>query len=316
MLKRTMMLGALIGVLVAMGVKLAPVSAKSESGATKADKASLNKLVQQLMDARSNYGENLHRLIEHYKKVGNAQGEKWAKRELKDFKKIRQREYLSRLKGRLAMVNQAALGQSDIVEALVGYRLAYRKSLETLVTVLKGAKDVRRWKHAKRELKELISVNKYLYLRDADTPGVELRPTKKIAAAEKLYNEAMKMNKKSTRYGLIHRYETQLAMEGFRRLIRDYPNSDRIDDAAYQIGELCRNNLKDYRRAIRWYECVVAWDANSPLRANLRIAKLYDKHVVNRLTALDYYRRALDLEARGSSERRRIERRIKRLSGK
>ena len=254
--------------------------------------------------------------IEYYKKVGIAQGEKWAKRELEDFKKIRQRKYLSGLKARLATVNQAALGQSDIVEALVGYRRAYRKSLKIVITVFEGAKDVKRWTWARRELKELISVNKYLYLRDADTPGVELRPTKKIAAAEKLYNEAMKMKKKSTRYGVIHRYETQLAMEGFRKLIRNYPNSDRIDDAAYQIGELCQNNLKDYRRAIRWHECVVAWDADSPLRANLRIAQLYDKHVVNRLTALDYYRRALDIEARGSLKRRRIERRIKRLSGK
>ena len=313
MLKRTMTIAALIGVLVAMGPMLAPALGKTKSGV---DKASLNKLVQQLMDARTNYGESLHRLIEYYKKVGNAQGENWARRELKGFEKIRQREYLSKIKGRLTPVNQAALAQSDLVEALVGYRLAYRQSLETLVNVLEGAKDVKSWIRAKRELKELISVNKYLYLRDADTPGAELRPAKKIAAAEKLYKEAMKIKKKSKRLNLVRRYETQLAIEGFRRLIRDYPNSDRIDDAAYQIAELCQNNLKDYRRAIRWYECIGAWDADSPLRANLRIAQLYDKQVVNRLTALDYYRRALDTEARGSSERRSIERRIKRLSGK
>ena len=105
-------------------------------------------------------------------------------------------------------------------------------------------------------------------------------------------------------------------MEGFRRLIREYPSSDRIDDAAYQIGELCRDNLKDYQRAIRWYECVVAWDADTQLRANLRIAQIYDKHQVNRLTALDYYGRALQIEARGSSERKSIQRRINRLRGR
>ncbi len=316
MLRRTMMVGALIGVVVGMGLKVAPVLGQSESETTEAGKEGLTKLVQQLMDARSNYGENLHQLIEYYKKMGNGQGEKWAKRELKDFNKIQQRKYLQGMKGRLAAVDQVALGQSDIVEALVGYRQAYRKSLETLVGVLEGAKDVRRWTLAKRELKELISVNKYLYLRDADTPGVELRPAKKIAAAEKLYNEAMKMKKRSTRYGIVHRYDTQLALEAFRQLIREYPTSDRIEDAAYQIGEVCRNNLKDYRRAIRWYECVVAWDAATQLRANLRIAQIYDKRLENRLTALDYYDRALKIEARDSSERRRIEQRIRRLSGK
>ena len=161
----------------------------------------------------------------------------------------------------------------------------------------------------------MISVNKYLYLRDADTPGVELRAREKIGAAEKLYSQALELKKRSKGFS-VRRYETQSAMEGFRRLIREYPSSDRIDDAAYQIGELCRDNLKDYQRAIRWYECVVAWNADTQLRANLRIAQIYDKHLVNRLTALDYYGRALDIEARGSSERRRIERRINQLRGR
>ena len=43
----------------------------------------------------------------------------------------------------------------------------------------------------------------------------------------------------------------------------EHPDSDKIDDAAYQIGELCRDNLKDYQRAIRWYECVLAWDSET-----------------------------------------------------
>ena len=314
MLRKTMTVVALTAAVMGlgMGLKVSPVLGESESGASK---ASLDKLVQQLIDTRSNYGENLHRLIEYYKKMGNSQGEDWAKRELKEFRKIHQREYLADLKAKLAAVNTEALGQSDIVESLVGYRRAYRKSLESLVGVLEGAKDVKQWTLAKRELKDLISVNKYMYLRDADTPGVELRAKDEIAAAEKLYTQALELKKKSKRV-LVDKYKTQLAMEGFRRLIREYPSSERIDDAAYQIGELCRDNLKNYQRAIRWYECVVAWDPDTQVQANLRIAQIYDRHLVNRLTALDYYGRALKIEAWGSSQRRSIERRIRRLSGK
>ncbi|MCK4851033.1 MAG: hypothetical protein KAT11_06770 [Phycisphaerae bacterium] len=316
MLRKTMRVVALMAAVMGLGLKVSPVLGQSESRAKEpAGKVSLNKLVQQLMDARINYGENLHRLIEYYKKMGNSQGEDWAKRELKEFGKIRQGKYLAGLKGKLAAVNTEALGQSDIVESLVGYRQAYRKSLEALVGVLKGAKDVKQWMLAERELRELISVNKYMYLRDADTPGVELRAKEKIDAAEKLYAQAMELKKHSKGFR-VRRYETQAAMEGFRRLIRGYPSSDRIDDAAYQIGELCRDNLKDYQRAIRWYECVVAWNADTQLQANLRIAQIYDKRLVNRLTALDYYRRALEIEARGSSERKRIERRINKLRGR
>ncbi len=312
MLRKTMTVVALTAAVMGLGLKVSPVLGESESGTSK---ASLDKLVQQMMDARSNYGENLHRLIEYYKKMGNSQGENWAKRELAEFSKIHQRRYLAGLKAKLAAVNTEGLGESDIVESLVGYRQAYRKSLESVVRVLKGAKDVKQWTLAERELKDMISVNKYMYLRDADTPGVELQAKEEIAAAEKLYTQALELKKKSKGI-LVNRYKTQLAMEGFRRLIREYPSSERIDDAAYQIGELCRDNLKDYQRAIRWYECVVAWDPDTQLQANLRIAQVYDKRLVNRLTALDYYGRALKIEARGSSERRSIERRIRQLSGK
>ncbi len=312
MLRKTMTVVGLLGVVIVLGFNLSAVRAQSGSGSTG---ASLDKLVQHLINDRINYGENLHRLLEYYKKMGNSQGENWAKRELKEFGKIHQRKYLADLRAKLAVVDSEALGESDIVESLVGYRMAYRKSLESLVRVLEGAKDVRKWTLAKQELRDLISVNKYMYLRDADTPSVKLRAEEEIAAAEKLYTESLALKKKSKRI-LVNRYKTQLAMEGFRRLIREYPTSDKIDDAAYQIGELCRSNLKNYQRAIRWYERVVAWDPDTQVQANLRLAQIYDKHLVNRLTALDYYERALKIEAHGSSERKSIERRIRRLSGK
>lgn len=312
MLRKTMTVLALTVAVAVMGLNVSAVLGEDESSPSS---DSLDKLVQQILDTRGNYGENLHRLIEFYKKTGNSLGLNWAKQELDEFGDIHQENYLADRKAKLATVNSEALGESDIVESLLGYRRAYRKSLESLVGVLKGAKDVKRTSLAKRELRDLISVNKYMYLRDADTPGVELRATDQIAAAEKLYNQALELKKTSKKI-LVDKYKTQLAMEGFRRLIREYPTSDRIKDAAYQIGELCRANLGNYQRAIRWYECVLAWDSDTQIRANLRIAQIYDDHLVNRLTALDYYHRALKIEARGSSERKKIERRIRRLSGK
>ena len=312
MLRKSLSFWTLIGLMVVLaGV----VTVSPSWGQGVVDRAGLNKLVQQMVDARSNYGENLHRLVAYYEKTANSRGEEWAKRELNEFRKIRHGEYLPGIEAKVVRVNQGALKESDIVESLVGYRLAYRKHLELLMKVLKEAKDVKRLKQAKREQMELISVNKYFYLRNANTPGIELRPTEKISAAEKLYKQAMALKKRS-RGLVVRRYETQLAMETFRELIRKYPNSTRIDDAAYQIGELCQKNLKDYERAIRWYECVVAWDPETQLRANLRIAQIYDKHLVNRLTALDYYGQALVIEPRGSSSRKDIEQRIKRLRGR
>ena len=277
----------------------------------------LNELVQQVIDARLNYGENLHRLIEYYRKVGNSQRADWARSELKDFKDIHQYDYLPglNLKPRLIPVDLAGCGESDIVEDLLEHRDNYRQSLESLVEVLSAAKEVSRWRDARRELKDLISVNKYLYLRDADTPTADLRATDKISHADQRYAQLLDL-KKDSRILAVNRHKTQLALEGLRQLICDYPSSDKIDDAAFQIAELCADNLKDYQRALRWYECVLAWDPQTQLPVNYRMALIYDKYALNRLAALNYYQRSLQEFPRGSSQRDDIAKRIDQLQGK
>ena len=277
----------------------------------------LNELVQQVIDARLNYGENLHRLIEYYRKVGNSQRAAWARSELKDYRDIHQSDYLSdlNLKPRLIPVDLAGCGEADIVESLLEHRDNYRQSLESLVEVLSAAKEVSRWRDARRELKDLISVNKYLYLRDADTPAADLRATDKISHADQQYAQLLEL-KKDSKVVLVNNYKTQLALEGFRRFICDYPSSDKIDDAAFQIAELCADNLKDYQRALRWYECVLAWDPQTQLPVNYRMALIYDKYALNRLAALNYYQRSLQEFPRGSSQREDIAKRIDQLRGK
>lgn len=279
------------------------------------DQLSLRNLIQQLIDARLNYGQNLYRLVEFYEKNGNIQRRTWAKYELEGFRKINQRDYLPGMQPKLIKMDLAEFSESDIVEALAEYRQTYRHNLESLVDLFKQAKDTPRWMRAKDELKDLISVNKYCYLRDADTPSSDLQPLDQIAPADELYSRALKL-KKDSRPFFANRYKTQLAIEAFRKLIRDYPTSDKIDEAAYHIAEICRENLKDYQRAVRWYECVLAWNPDTQLPVNYRIARIYDKNLVNRLAALNYYRRALQQAPRGSSQHKDIRKRIDKLRGK
>ena len=122
--------------------------------------------------------------------------------------------------------------------------------------------------------------------------------------------------KKETKPLWVNRYKTQSALEGFRELIRDYPSSDKIDQAAYQVAEICRENLQDYQRAVRWYESVLAWNPQTKLPVNYHLARIYDRRLVNRLAALNYYRLALNEFPRGSSRRRDIQRRIDQLRGR
>ena len=290
-------------------------SPQRQDQASEQSQTALSNLVQQVIDARLNYGENLHRLIEYYRKTGNTQRADWARRELKDFRDIDDYDYLPELKARLIVMDLADCGETDIVEVLLEHRWNYRQKLESLVEVFNAAKDVSLWIRAKKELKDLISVNKYLYLRDADTPSSDLQARDQISHAEKQYAQLLAL-KKDSRFLGVSRYKTQLALEGFRQLICDYPTSDKIDDAAFEIAELCSNNLKDYERAVRWYECVLIWDPQTQLPVNYRIARIYDKHLINRLSALNYYQRALQEFPRGSSRRKDIQKRIDRLRGK
>ena len=292
-----------------------PFTAPSAWAQDVSSRTALTDVVQRVIDARLNYGENLHRLIEYYRKTGNSQRAAWARRELKDFRDIHEYNYLRNLKARLVVMDLADCGESDIVEPLLEHRQDYRHSLESLVEVLSAAKEGLLWRRAKRELKDLISANKYLYLRDADTPTSGLRPTDQISHADQQYAQLIALKNNSRIFG-INNYKTQLALEGLRRLICDYPTSDKIDDAAFQIAELCTDNLKDYQRAVRWYECVLSWDPQTQLPVNHRIALIYDKHLINRLSALNYYQRSLHEFPRGSSQRKAIQKRINRLRGK
>ena len=295
--------------------KPAPPAKQAPPPVEPPDQVSLEKLVQQLIDARANYAEGLHRLYDYYKARGQSVHQGWVRREQRDYNRISKYKYFRNIKAHLRAVDPKESSETDIVESLVADRQIYRQSLETLVVLFHQAKDVGRWIKAKRELKGLISANQYLYLRDADTPGHELKPSDRIKAADELLLLGRELKKEAGPSGVI-RYKNQLALETFRRLISDYPSSDKIDDAAFELGEIYYRNLRDYRRAIRWYECVLAWDPNTQLPANYRIAKIYDKKLGNLLTALNYYLRAQQTAAHDSAERRDIESRIRKLSGK
>ena len=124
MLRKAMAIVALTAAAMVLGLNISAVLGENQAGS---DGSNLEKLVQQMTDTRSNYGENLHQLIDYYKKLGDSQGERLAKQELKDFGKIHQRMYLQDIKARLLAVNTAAWAESDIVEALVALRAVFEE---------------------------------------------------------------------------------------------------------------------------------------------------------------------------------------------
>jgi TolA-binding protein len=102
----------------------------------------------------------------------------------------------------------------------------------------------------------------------------------------------------------------------FQQILSTYPQSDKIDDAAYQLGDIYESSAyKQYRRAAHYYERCVQWNMNTQYDARLRAARLYDKHLDDRVRAVELYKEVLTHE---TDEKRRQEatKRLSELSAK
>src|SRR5439155_1584991 len=86
-----------------------------------------------------------------------------------------------------------------------------------------------------------------------------------------------------------------------------YPQSDKIDDAAFQLGEIYESKAyKQYRRAAMYYERTFQWNQNTQFEARLRAARLYDKQLNERARAIELYKEVTthETDTKGREESR------------
>src|SRR5262249_44815945 len=75
-----------------------------------------------------------------------------------------------------------------------------------------------------------------------------------------------------------------------RRLLTDYPQSDKIGDAAYQLGDLYESRAyRQHRRAATFFERSFQWNPTTQSDARLRAARLYDHNLIERVRARELY---------------------------
>src|SRR5207244_10263339 len=83
----------------------------------------------------------------------------------------------------------------------------------------------------------------------------------------------------------------------FQQLLNSYHQRDKIDDAAFQLGDIYENKAyKQYRRAAVYYERCFQWNTNTQFDARLRAARLYDKYLNERGHAVVVYREVVTHE--------------------
>lgn len=203
----------------------------------------------------------------------------------------------------------------DIVEQVVANRQSYRQSLAMLVEYYTKTGNNMKQKWAQKELKALDTTVKYKYIVEAEVAGPNLKASTPIPEADKLYEEAMMLQRKAEKLVIIKDDNLlRLVLDKYDQVIRKYPSSDKIDDAAFKAGEIY-NYFKDYTIALLCYQRTYQWNPQTTYPARFRAAFILDNRLHRRAEALELYQEALEKDGQQYLEWRRIaDQRIRELT--
>ena len=188
----------------------------------------------------------------------------------------------------------------QLVEQMARHRANYKEHLELLKQFYDRQGNHLKASWARAELENLELGPQRSYLVVAEVAGPDLRASRVFVEADLLYQEGLEYMKKGRgTLGklFMDKKKLYLAIEKFNELITNYPDSDKIDDAAFQIGEIDRHYLKDYRTALLYYQRVWQWDPQTVLPARFAVARIYDDYFHDRIKALKYYEQVIRLES-------------------
>ena len=215
----------------------------------------------------------------------------------------------------MAVVDQ---GEVDLVENVVGHRDQYIESLHRLERYYagQGHDAKRRW--AEMEFNGIMGVKRFRYVMDAEVPAGSLTANEPIAEADELFARGMDLMRRGG-HGVpaVYRRDRMVeAAEVFRELIERFPNSDKIDDAAFYCGEIHKDYLPGQEGiAVAWYERAWTWDPNTPHPAKFQAAVVYDYRLHDRDRALELYQAVVADTGADAGNARFAARRIRELTG-
>jgi hypothetical protein len=178
----------------------------------------------------------------------------------------------------------------ELVKRVMDARRDYQFALEKLRAHYVTIGDVERARWAEEELRQFHRINKQAFRLELDVPSEKLQAIKNIPEANELFKQAMIFKDKGwtgTDY-LDNQRRAELLLQ---RILTYYPESNKISDVAYQLGDLYEGKAyRHYHRAAWYFERCFKWDPNTHLDARLRAAHIYDKYQIDRNRAAELYR--------------------------
>jgi hypothetical protein len=168
-------------------------------------------------------------------------------------------------------------------------RRDYQTALEQLRAYYLAVGDVEKARWAEEELLQFHRILKQAFRLELDVPPPSLQAAYNVPEANELYKRALTYKDKG--WGVEYVDNQRRAEILLQQILTLHPQSDKIDDAAYQLGDLYEGKAyKQYRRAALYYERCFQWNPNTQFDARLRAARLYDKVLSERSRAIELYR--------------------------
>lgn len=183
-------------------------------------------------------------------------------------------------------------GEADIVEQMVNGRYEYRKNLQLLADYYMEAGNNLKYRWAKKELEGFDRPIKYHYIAEGAVAGAELKPKDMIYDADTLYGDARGLEKKARWLIFVNDSQLRLALAKYDQLIREYPTSDKIDDAAYRAAGIYEH-FGEYSIAVLYYQRTYQWNPRTTEPATYREAYVLDIHLNHIAEALELYKVSL-----------------------
>lgn len=188
-----------------------------------------------------------------------------------------------------------ATTEVDLVEKLEQHRQDYRQALEMLVDYYSRTGNKRQLEWAKAELMAFKTMPQYSYISDI-LPGPQLKATVVIPEADALFLEAQKLDREGNELIVLKdRNYLRRALDLYNQLIRKFPSSDKIDDAAFQIATI-HEHFKDFQSALTYYQRAYQWDPGTPHPARFKAGYVLDRYMRRKAEALEIYQEALKTE--------------------
>jgi tetratricopeptide (TPR) repeat protein len=198
--------------------------------------------------------------------------------------------------GPASVVNIADTSEADLVEQMSVSRQAYRQGLELLVGYYTRTGNNMKLEWAQKELAALNTMPKYNYIIEANVAPANLKVSASIPAADDLFFEAQEIDKSAGTLPLFkNENQLRLALQKYNELIKQYPSSDKIDDAAYNAGVIYEY-FKDYSIALLYFKRAYQWDPETIYPARFRAARILDKDLHRNAEALQLYQQAVKIE--------------------